>query len=606
MATGGSPVSEPGVLECPVCLESMLTKNPRILNCDHSFCTPCIQKISDKDPITCPICREETKLPNEGVEGLPKNDQLQNTTKHHCGPCLRHNKQVTATHTCDKCPDKLICGSCVEMHSRFPPLKSHHFHAIANQDSCEKGVGMCKVHKQILAYYCSECHITLCFDCMYINEHSGHEEKVTDIDNGTLQMKNQMLELNHKFVKQSEAIQNSLIYMKRDMEKMNTAYNQLTDIQKELQQNLRLAKESQKTICDHQELLSQKMASLVELQTLSTILFKDYTVLEGLTGSDYINKAKVYKKQQEELMKQMQKPSESYVALDFIPGKFSGNVGKIETTLRSSHHFSQNLKEIAVSRPVLYKQIKTGDNLTIQDPEEILSVGDGTVVFVNKGKSELVRIDKTGRVIDVYKESNINGATISMGCLYVAHNSTISKIALDDKNNKMTYTPDIENVGQMKISTAGLNMILSSFYSGNIIEYNGKDTKVTVSGLSGPRFVTSAIVNGEQIYTVTESGRFMGSGKVTVYDVSWKLLHTISTYKGGDFKNVWFTCITPGGKLLIADSDANIVCEYNLDGTFVRDILSGSAIQKPRGFLYEYPYLWVTEGTNSIKLFRVD
>ena len=587
-------------MECPVCLESMLTKNPRILNCDHSFCTPCIQNISDKDPITCPICREETKLPNEGVEGLPKNDKLQNTTKTHCGPCLRHNKQVTATHTCDKCPDNLICGSCVEMHSRFPPLKSHHFHAIAKEGSCEKGVGMCKVHKQILEYYCTECHITLCFDCMYINEHSGHEEKVIDIENGTLQMKNQMLELNHKFVKQSETIQSLLTHMKRDMEKMNTAYNQLTDIQKELQQNLRLAKESQKTICDHQELLSQKMESLVQLQTLSTILFKDYFVLESLTGSDYINKVKVYKEQQQELMKQMQKPSESYMALDFIPGTFSGNVGKFETTLRSSHHYLQNLKEITVSRPI-YKQIKTGDDLTIQDPEEILSVGDGTVIFLNKGKSELVRIDKTGRVIDVYKESNITGATISMGCLYVAHNSTISKIALDDKNNKVTYTPDIENVGQIKISTARLNMIMSSYYGGNIIEYNGKDTKVCVSGLSGPRFVTSAIVNGEQIYTVTESGK-----KVNVYDGSWKLLKSISNYRGVAFQNISGTSITPGGKLLIAGSDADIVCEYDMDGNFIRDILSSSVVHKPRGVLYEYPYLWVTEGTNSIKLFRVD
>ena len=601
MATGGSPVSEPGVVECPVCLESMLTKNPRILNCGHSFCMPCIQKISDKDPITCPICREETKLPNEGVEGLPKNDKLQNTTKNHCGPCLRHNKQVTATHTCDKCPDKLICGSCVEMHSRFPPLKSHLFHAIAKEDSCEKGIGMCKVHKQILEYYCTECHITLCFDCMYINEHSGHEEKVIDIDNGTLQMKNQMLNLNHKFVKQSEAIQNLLTYMKRDMEKMNAANNQLTDIQKELQQNLRHAKESQKTICDHQELLSQKMESLVQLQTLSTILFEDYIVLEDLTGSDYINKAKVYKEQQQELMKQMQKPSESYVALDFIPGEFSGNVGKIETTLRDSQQFGQNLKELTVSKPVLYKQLKSWGGLTIQDPEEILSVGDGTVIFVNKGKSELVRIDKTGRVIDVYKESNITGATISMGCLYVACYFTISKIALNDKNKKVTYKHNIESVGQMKISTAGLNMIMSTYNSGHIIEYNGKDTKVCVSGLSGPRFVTSAIVNGEQIYTVTESGK-----KVNVYDGSWKLFHSISAYKGGDFKNISGTSITPGGKLLIADSDANIVCAYNLDGTFVRDILSSSAVQKPSGVLYEYPYLWVTEGTNSIKLFRVD
>lgn len=42
---------------CSLCRELMC--DPRILNCGHSFCTPCIQKL--KHPRTCPECRTTLK-----------------------------------------------------------------------------------------------------------------------------------------------------------------------------------------------------------------------------------------------------------------------------------------------------------------------------------------------------------------------------------------------------------------------------------------------------------------------------------------------------------------------------------------------------------------
>ena len=44
--------------ECTVCLESMLNKQPRILPCGHTFCTPCIiSLVATGTSMVCPKCR---------------------------------------------------------------------------------------------------------------------------------------------------------------------------------------------------------------------------------------------------------------------------------------------------------------------------------------------------------------------------------------------------------------------------------------------------------------------------------------------------------------------------------------------------------------------
>ena len=181
MATVGSSPSDPDHTECSVCLESMLTKDPRLLICGHSFCTPCIKKLTAKDAILCPKCREETKLPTGGTEELPKFDK---ESIGYCGLCSRHNKHIKATHTCDKCPNQRICGSCTEKHSIFGPLISHRVQRIKVEKSEPDISEICQDHCQTLEYFCPECQIPLCLDCMFSGKHVGHENRITEIDCG--------------------------------------------------------------------------------------------------------------------------------------------------------------------------------------------------------------------------------------------------------------------------------------------------------------------------------------------------------------------------------------------------------------------------------------
>ena len=66
------------LLECPICLETF--KSPRMLSCQHSFCVePCLKGIVDltRKSVQCAICRKVHKVPQEGINGFPKNLLLQ-------------------------------------------------------------------------------------------------------------------------------------------------------------------------------------------------------------------------------------------------------------------------------------------------------------------------------------------------------------------------------------------------------------------------------------------------------------------------------------------------------------------------------------------------
>ena len=72
MATGGVTCEEElyifEMFECSVCLESLINKQPRLLSCGHTFCTPCLQQLSAGNTVNCPKCRSPTRLPPGGCK----------------------------------------------------------------------------------------------------------------------------------------------------------------------------------------------------------------------------------------------------------------------------------------------------------------------------------------------------------------------------------------------------------------------------------------------------------------------------------------------------------------------------------------------------------
>ncbi|XP_035657375.1 tripartite motif-containing protein 2-like [Branchiostoma floridae] len=104
-------------LSCSICLE--LFTRPKVLPCQHTFCQDCLRDHAEvKIPLQCPNCRQQVRLPPQGVAGLPDNhivanmiEKLQKQEKH----LEEISKQAQSGNRCSFHPSeevKLYCKQC--------------------------------------------------------------------------------------------------------------------------------------------------------------------------------------------------------------------------------------------------------------------------------------------------------------------------------------------------------------------------------------------------------------------------------------------------------------------------------------------------------------
>ena len=62
--------------QCTICFEDMTKRKPRLISCHHSFCEECLQKITKRSDITCPVCRQVTHVTNNDVTTLSMDFKL--------------------------------------------------------------------------------------------------------------------------------------------------------------------------------------------------------------------------------------------------------------------------------------------------------------------------------------------------------------------------------------------------------------------------------------------------------------------------------------------------------------------------------------------------
>lgn len=183
-------------LLCAVCLEKF--SEPKLLHCHHTFCTKCLQRIinnCDSAYITCPTCRNETRIPDLGIESLPTNFFVNNLLAYLSleGEHLEKARSERKCQTCDepeladvatsKCVDcsSVMCGTCVADHKRARATLDHRVVALLGLDTdCDKqeldrySISFCKTHtRNVIKYYCMTCDTTVCRVCTIL-EHREH------------------------------------------------------------------------------------------------------------------------------------------------------------------------------------------------------------------------------------------------------------------------------------------------------------------------------------------------------------------------------------------------------------------------------------------------
>ena len=188
MATGGFVKELAEDLVCPVCMEEF--ERPKVLQCKHVFCTPCLTKVLKGNKLVCPICRDEKVFGGGiGIESLPEpliishmqekitaflsSGQNNGPVSRNCGICSKVN---SATTFCIKCVQNM-CEQCTNKHKKNKIAKGHSSVRLSKRTICHKHPS------HFIVAYCMDCTQGLCMTCAE-TYHVTHD--VIDMEDKTL------------------------------------------------------------------------------------------------------------------------------------------------------------------------------------------------------------------------------------------------------------------------------------------------------------------------------------------------------------------------------------------------------------------------------------
>jgi tripartite motif-containing protein 33 len=178
-----------------------VTDRPKLLECFHSCCEPCLKQEQQKMmpqnqscnvfTITCPLCKTDNRsdfiINNhfliemldavQGEDGASGSGSSSGSAEE-VPKCA--NDELPATSYCVDCQE-LICDNCVAAHQRLKITKDH---TIKSKDAAEnkndkdsKKEIKCQAHPQeVLSVYCETCDRLTCRDCQLM-DHRDHRFK---------------------------------------------------------------------------------------------------------------------------------------------------------------------------------------------------------------------------------------------------------------------------------------------------------------------------------------------------------------------------------------------------------------------------------------------
>ncbi|XP_022258135.1 tripartite motif-containing protein 2-like isoform X2 [Limulus polyphemus] len=170
-------------LKCGICLDRYT--NPKVLPCLHTFCEDCLLNYipAESLTLTCPLCRQQSILPEQGVSGLQNNFFILNLMEILGQPtaCQVCDSQVPGTFKCIVC-NQFLCDPCSRIHQKEMSTSEHKVISLnelalleEHEMSKDHPSLMCPKHQsQTLRFYCRECETAICVTCTDI-EHGGHD-----------------------------------------------------------------------------------------------------------------------------------------------------------------------------------------------------------------------------------------------------------------------------------------------------------------------------------------------------------------------------------------------------------------------------------------------
>ncbi|XP_071478551.1 uncharacterized protein [Diadema antillarum] len=207
--------------ECSICWQKF--ESARFLACFHSFCELCIERCATtndrESTVVCPICRQCTRLPGDGVKGLPLNfimnrmvDAFEEFEAYEsrlksmeaiCDWC--GDDDAIATSYCHDCRH-VLCDDCVTMHAKMKIAMRDHVVTpisdirsgktkIQRIDSGPDELPVCQQHEhELLKFYCNTCKRSVCRDCI-LTSHSKPHHDCMDMASAAIKLRENLRKL---------------------------------------------------------------------------------------------------------------------------------------------------------------------------------------------------------------------------------------------------------------------------------------------------------------------------------------------------------------------------------------------------------------------------
>ncbi|XP_038044318.1 E3 ubiquitin-protein ligase TRIM56-like [Patiria miniata] len=260
MATGTALTTSPDQmgknnLICSICQSRY--REPKILDCLHSFCESCLEKYyfnkhEGAARIPCPECQQEMQVPDQGIQGLTTNCYLSGKVETSLQEKVENARSFTGESEvplCEICDDEneavnicwnceqMICSNCKKIHARIATSSSH---TVSTLEEIHQGKvallksedhGSCRQHSgKERNFYCETCEEFICQDCT-IKDHSKPQHNYFDSVTASVKCRQSLKDLFPAVARHIDGLERSSVITSQDKQEItNNIENTIQDV----------------------------------------------------------------------------------------------------------------------------------------------------------------------------------------------------------------------------------------------------------------------------------------------------------------------------------------------------------------------------------------